>query len=117
MPRSLPAAEDRRRLEPLGELNERRGPSRRGVGLAELGDVDGLDADARSGRVRGGQERLDRVAQRAGEREGLQGELAGSARLLLDEQQRRHARPSPAISSTTAAAASAPWPSTRACFP
>ena len=78
-----------------------------------------LRAELRGGvtAARADQQR-DRVAERARERERLQGQLVDLAALVLDQHQHaHHATPSSRITSTTAGAASGPRPRISACLP
>ena len=108
-----PGRDDRRGESCSGQLDERAGD--RGGGVAREGvalcDVSRLDT--RDGYLDSGRARMHRLAERAGERQRLLRELAG----LLDVDEDAHATPIFCSTSTTAGAASGPWPRISASLP
>ena len=104
----------------LGQRADDRRPGirRERVERVVLGDVGDRDGHAlrRLGAARPDQQRV-RVAPEAGrQRERLQRDVGRGAVGVLDENEVHDATPICSRRSTTAAAASGPWPSTSACF-
>ena len=115
-PRSRATSRSRRRPRATSAPRARRAPARsrqaRSSRTPRLGVVDRLDAG--HGKRLAGREGMERLAERARECERLLRQVAG----LLDVDERcHHATPIRCSTSTTAGAASGPWPRISASLP
>ena len=126
LPRFVPAATTAPGAQAVDQVEHAPRPRPRGVGGEPLvlGHVSARHTvGAQRGRGLTGagayEQRVQRLPGRelAGQRERLQGELVDPAGLVLHKAEDHQATPSSRMTSTTAGAASAPWPSTAACLP